>query len=61
MAASRIFKLSVADLKRLWHNKTPAVDVGRFRLSKVPAYFSGDSVFEPEPAGPMVVFGAGPS
>jgi hypothetical protein len=24
-------------------------------------YFSGESVFEPEPAGPVVVFGAGPS
>jgi len=44
-----------------WTSKTPADYGGRSGLSEVRAYFSGDSVFEPEPVGPVVVFGAGPS
>jgi hypothetical protein len=37
--------------------KTPALE-RTFRLGEVRNYFGGDSDFEAEPAGPVVVFGA---
>jgi hypothetical protein len=38
--------------------KSPAVEAGPFVGFRDRAYFGGDSVFDAEPAGPVVVFGA---